>query len=366
MDLLGSLLGPSTSGISAMVFIFFGCSFLLCFVVIATQSWHGFLTYDHIDGIQKSHRSPTPRVGGLPIFITLLLGSFIPVDQISSILGAAVLASLPAFAVGFAEDLTRRVAPITRLLACMASGALASLITGFGVHAVSISAIDLLLTYSPLMVLITAFSVSGICNSINLIDGFHGVASGISVLALAGTAYIAIQVGDLSLAQSVVIFLAATLGFLFWNYPLGKIFLGDGGAYLIGFFLSWFLILLVNRNPTVNPWAAVLICAMPITEVLVSMLRRVTKRRSPATPDRLHLHHLVQAYMHLKLPSWWSDEQKKLTVAPVIWMISVCPVFISTYTYPSHKGCMVAFALFVLFYGILYRRLYRLAYDSLR
>jgi UDP-N-acetylmuramyl pentapeptide phosphotransferase/UDP-N-acetylglucosamine-1-phosphate transferase len=78
------------------------------------------------------------------------------------------------------------------------------------------------------------------------------------------------------------------------NFPFGKIFLGDGGAYLAGFWLAECAVLLLSRNPSVSTWAVLLACAYPVWETGFSMYRRnVVRRVSSGRPDMVHFHHLI-------------------------------------------------------------------------
>jgi len=82
-------------------------------------------------------------------------------------------------------------------------------------------------------------------------------------------------------------------GFFVWNYPRGLIFLGDGGAYLIGFWISITGILLVERNPQVSPWFVLLVNAYPIFETVFSVYRKLNQGKNPSVADGLHMHQLI-------------------------------------------------------------------------
>jgi hypothetical protein len=118
-----------------------------------------------------------------------------------------------------------------------------------------------------------------------------------------GYALIAWQVSDAQLAGVALVLAACVWGFFWVNWPLGKIFLGDGGSYFVGFSLAWVAVMLIERNPSVSAFAALLVCAHPVTEVLFSIYRRKIKKTNPGRPDRLHLHSLVkQRYVRRWLP----------------------------------------------------------------
>jgi UDP-N-acetylmuramyl pentapeptide phosphotransferase/UDP-N-acetylglucosamine-1-phosphate transferase len=279
-------------------------TFVLCVLLVLTKRWHGALTMDHVEGVQKFHTAPTPRIGGAPIVLGLVVAWGKAPADIQPIIASILFAGLPAFIFGMLEDITKRIGVMQRLLATMASGLLAWWITGESLSRVDVWGVDWLLSFTLVSVLFTAFAVGGVANSINIIDGFNGLASTMSTLAFIGYVLIAWQVGDKQLA-AVALVLAACVGGFFWvNWPLGQIFLGDGGSYFVGFSLAWVAIMLIERNPGVSAFAALVVCVHPVTEVLFSIYRRRIKQLHPGHPDRLHFHSLVkQRYVRRLFPS---------------------------------------------------------------
>jgi len=273
-----------------------GCvtCFLVSVLIVLTKNLHGSATMDLSHGIQKFHTAPTPRVGGLPIVVGLSFAWFTSTHEIKHILSPILIAGLPAFLFGLAEDITKRVGVLARLLATMASGLLAWCLTDYSLSRVDVWGLDWLLKYTVISVVFTSFAVGGVANAINIIDGFNGLASTMATLAFAGFAVIAWTVGDATLASVSIIIAACVWGFFWVNWPFGKLFLGDGGSYFVGFALAWVAVLLIERNPTVSPFAALLICIHPISEVLLSIFRRKLKKMNPGHPDRLHFHSIVK------------------------------------------------------------------------
>jgi UDP-N-acetylmuramyl pentapeptide phosphotransferase/UDP-N-acetylglucosamine-1-phosphate transferase len=112
-------------------------------------------------------------------------------------------------------------------------------------------------------------------------------------MILTAIAYVAFQVRDYGILLSSFAAIGAIAGFVFWNYPKGRIFLGDGGAYLIGFWIAELCVLLVTRNPSVSKWFPVLICIYPIFETLFTIYRRLIRRLHLGMPDANHLHQMI-------------------------------------------------------------------------
>jgi UDP-N-acetylmuramyl pentapeptide phosphotransferase/UDP-N-acetylglucosamine-1-phosphate transferase len=269
-------------------------SFALCVLLVLTKRWHGALTMDHMEGIQKFHTDPTPRIGGVPIVLGLVVAWGKAPEDIKALIIPILFAGLPAFIFGVLEDITKGVGVMQRLLATMASGLLASWITDYSLTRVDIWGVDWLLSFSVISSLFTAFAVGGVANSINIIDGFNGLASMTSTLAFIGYRMIAWQVGDVQLAQVALVLAACVFGFFWVNWPFGKIFLGDGGSYFIGFALAWVAVMLIERNSSVSAFAALVVCVHPVTEVLFSIYRRKIKKMNPGQPDRMHFHSLFK------------------------------------------------------------------------
>jgi UDP-N-acetylmuramyl pentapeptide phosphotransferase/UDP-N-acetylglucosamine-1-phosphate transferase len=203
-------------------------------------------------------------------------------------------------------------------------------------------------------------------NAINVIDGFHGLASGMVLLGLAGVAWIAMHVGDVNLAYACVAIAAAMLGFFLVNWPLGRIFLGDGGSYFGGFALAWVAVLMVERNTQVTPFAALLICIYPVTEVLFSIYRRRMTQVNPGHPDRLHLHTLVmRRVVKPMLMRMFPDEPKlanrlRNSVTGLLLATGTIPaVLIALFLVNSPLYAALFCLVFALGYVAIYARLVR-------
>jgi len=205
-----------------------------------------------------------------------------------------LLCSTPLFAIGTAEDLTKKIAPMVRFSVALVSALLSFFLMDVRITRLDIIVLDDLLRFLPLSLFITILAIAGFSNAVNLIDGFNGLASGVSMIILIGLAYVAFKVNDTFLLFLSIVIIAAVLGFFIWNYPRGLIFLGDAGAYIIGFFISVISILLVARHHQVSPWFPMLLLIYPVWETLFSIYRRKFKKGYPLTKaDILHFHSLV-------------------------------------------------------------------------
>jgi UDP-N-acetylmuramyl pentapeptide phosphotransferase/UDP-N-acetylglucosamine-1-phosphate transferase len=281
--------------------------FAMCVTILATQHWHGSFSTDKTVGVQKVHDQPIPRVGGLAIMVGLIMATLsAPNTEMFHLLVAMLLASIPAFISGIFEDLSNRVGPMVRLWAAIASGVMAWWLTGYALTRVDIWGVDWLLQWLPISVIFTAFAVAGVANALNMIDGLNGLAGGVTLIAMAALTIIAHHFGDSTLAKLSFVMGVTVLGFLVLNFPFGKLFLGDGGAYLLGFMGAWLAVMLPIRNPIISVWAPLLVFSYPILEVLFSILRRHLRAHNPCHPDRLHLHSLIYARLFRSFTKDWS------------------------------------------------------------
>ncbi len=324
-------------------------------LIVLTQHHHGKLTHDSQHGVQKFHVSPTPRVGGVAMVVALITGWLLLENGVRQLFGLMLLAGIPAFGAGFIEDLTNKVSVGKRLLATMLSGLIASLLMGYSLTSVNIPGLDLLLSVFPVVsVAFTAFAVSGVANAVNIIDGFNGLASGVMIIGFSIFCILAYMVGDAELAMICMLQIAVLAGFLIVNYPFGKLFMGDGGAYFMGFMLAWTAVMLHVRNPQVSVWAPLLVCAYPITETLFSIVRRYRKRLSPGGADSEHLHSLIKVKIvrryFFQLPSY----QKNSLVAPFCWLLALLYAIPALYFYQDTQKLVLVFIGSTLVYGALY------------
>jgi UDP-N-acetylmuramyl pentapeptide phosphotransferase/UDP-N-acetylglucosamine-1-phosphate transferase len=345
----------------------FGVSLCVTLWVVHASRAHDQRFLDHdVSGPQKFHVRPVPRIGGVGIFAGLFIAvvSQFAVQQEVAKVGLLTLAcGLVAFSAGLAEDLTKSVSPARRLLATMISALLAAWLLGSAITRTDIPGLDWVVSYGAGATLITVFAVAGIANSINIIDGFNGLASMCVVIMLAALAYVAFQVGDTFVGTFALAGIGAVLGFFLWNYPAGMIFLGDGGAYFLGFLVAELSILLLVRNPSVSPLFPLLVCIYPVFETLFSIYRRrVIRAVPPSMPDGIHLHSLI----YRRMMRWAVGDQsaRALTrrnsmTSPFLWLLCMLSVVPAVLFWDSSAWNALFLCLFGLVYLALYWRIVR-------
>jgi UDP-N-acetylmuramyl pentapeptide phosphotransferase/UDP-N-acetylglucosamine-1-phosphate transferase len=350
--------------------------FASCFVVgllatlfiMRSSMRHGHFSTDHdLSGPQKFHGRAVPRVGGAGVMVAILAG--VGIAQVSDSPAARSLwlliaCSLPAFVAGITEDITKNVSPRRRLLATVISAGLAIWLLDAVIIRTDIPGVDPLIQWLPLAMLLTIFVVTGVANAVNIIDGFNGLASMCVLMMMLALSYVAYQVGDTFIFTASLITAGAVLGFFVWNFPAGLIFLGDGGAYLLGFLLAELSILLIHRNANVSPVFALLLCAYPIFETIFTIYRRkVVRGVATAEPDGIHLHTLI----HRRLIRWTlaeNHERRRLTrrnsmTSPYLWLLCLSSVVPSLLWWHSTAVLSGFLLLFIASYVWLYARIVR-------
>ena len=344
----------------------FSVSLVFALLLVRGAKLQSLRFNDHdLSGPQKFHAVPVPRVGGIGVFVGVLAASsllyWLDRNAGSTALLLA-LCALPAFVSGLTEDITKSQSPRRRLLFTAASALLAVLVLDAVITHTSVPGLDWIVAFPIGAAVVTIFAVAGVANSLNIIDGFNGLASMCAVLILTSIAYVAFQVGDSTIMLMALAGVGAVLGFFVWNYPRGLIFLGDGGAYFLGFYLAELAILLLHRNPQVSPMFPLLACVYPIFETLFSIYRRRFLRDvAPSTPDGIHLHSLI----YRRVIRWTVDSsttaltKRNSMTSPYLWllcMLSVVPASLFWDNTPVLMACLV---LFGLSYVALYWRIVR-------
>lgn len=326
---------------------------------------HGFdLDFDKPQGV---HAVAVPRIGGLGVVLGLFVAQWyvaVTLGRDAVSIGLLLLAcALPAFLAGFVQDMSESLTPRGRLAATAVSAVLAFFLLDAGVREASLPGVDWLVSTAAGSLLVTVFAVTGIANAVNIIDGLNGLASMCACLMLAAVAYVAFQVGDPLVGTLALAGIGAVGGFFLWNYPFGLIFLGDGGAYFLGFFLAELSILLLMRNPEVSPIFPLLVCIYPIFETIFSMYRRSFLRAAPSSmPDGIHLHSLI----FRRLLRWTIGDQSALAItrrnsmaSPILWLLCTLSIVPAMLFWDQASWLLAFLLLFAVTYVVLYWRIVR-------
>lgn len=326
---------------------------IMWFARTASQS----LKRNDITAVQASHTIPTPRVGGLALVLALFVSGSISHNVGGWGMYSVLLASgLPVFITGLAEDLGFFASPRRRLVAAGISGVLFMAILGEWLSRTGVPGFDIALQWSPLAIAFSLFLAVGISHAFNLIDGLNGLAGFTALAASLALATIAQQANLIEHRDILLIIAAALIGFLVFNFPFGKIFLGDAGAYVVGHLLVWTSISILWHAPSVTPFAMLLIFFWPIADTLLAISRRLSLGRPIAQPDRLHFHQMVMRGVEIIFIG-----RKKRRIAnpiaamftlPFIFAPMLAGVFLSIDRSSAAIACAAFTAIFIVTYKI--------------
>ncbi len=342
----------------------FAVSLFLTLLVIKHALFHGPALDSDFQDVQKVHNHAVPRIGGLCIFLATMSSGILSIWRaplVSAPILLLLLCSSVAFIGGIVEDYTGRVRPSVRLALTMLAAAVAYFLLGAQINRIDWIFSGWAFTTMWIALPLTMFAVAGIANAVNIIDGFNGLAGVVAICMLLSLSYVAWQVQDLFVLSMALVVVGAIAGFLVWNYPAGLIFLGDGGAYFIGFVLAELAVLLVMHHPQISTWYAALLLLYPAVETLFSVYRRVwVSGKPPGMPDGIHLHSLI--FRRIVKRTADNDEARVLIrrnalTSPYLWVLSLMAVIPATLFW-QHTGVLILFCvLFVISYVWFYARI---------
>ena len=333
-------------------------------VIVLTKRRHQRWTADfEASGVQKHHKGSPPRVGGIALGLGLLVAMLLlsrsaapGAAEGGRLLGWLALCSVPAVLSGLADDLVKGVRARWRLLGAALAAGMGMVLLGAVVPSVGVSALDPLVQWLPIGVALTLLLVVGFTHAMNIIDGLNGLASGLTLLMLGATGYVAHTVQDLPLMYMCAAIFAVVLGFAAVNFPRGAIFLGDGGAYFLGFAMALVWVLLLVRNPgEVSPMFCIAVAFHPTMETIFSIVRRKfrLRKRNATAPDRLHLHTLLYRRKALQLMSrftWAETWVANALAAVMVLVIAIPPTFLAVLHPESTLWQVAVVVVFALVY----------------
>ena len=316
-------------------------------------------------GMQKFHKNPVPHIGGALLFTGFFIGLwFLPAAQEIRLL--LLVASLPVFIAGIAEDCTRKIRPNLRMIAALLSITIAFFYLDIGIRSLNFAWPDYLLSnFNFLSLLFTLLVVGGLINAINIIDGYNGLMAGYSVLALLAIAYVSHILGDGLVFQLSLTLTASLAGFFVFNFPLGKIFMGDGGAYFVGLMMAVIGLMLGIRNDEVSHWFVLLLFIYPLYETAFSIYRKaIVRGTSVSQPDGYHLHMLIYKRV-VKCKKFKNNTVvcNSLT-SPFLWVLSLFSIIPAAIWFNNQTMLIVWAFVFMLVYTIIYRRIVHFKFKS--
>ncbi len=294
---------------------------------------------DMEDKPQKTHTDPTPRLGGLSLFLCF---TFVSTIFLNNFLLPLII--VPSFMSGFLEDLHRDIKPKIRLAFMLVTAILAICLLDAVVQD-----FDFFHVPYALGVFITLVAILGLTNGINIIDGFNGLAGLTNLLIFSNFFMLCMVQNSWDFAFISLGIVGACLGFLYFNLPKGMIFLGDGGAYFLGAVSAIMSIVMFNTfSPEVSAWYFLMVLIYPVWEVIFSFFRRIIKGRNPLSPDKFHLHTLI--YRNL---AYHRNSVVVLYILPVLTLFS----YLTFYYREDAHALLTLSMIFITIYSLAYYKL---------
>ena len=332
---------------------------ILVFLYLAQKK-----TSNEIRSIQNIHYGKNiSRLGGLCFYLSILpIAVLLGNNQLFLFL----MAVLPIIVVTTLEDIFQIMPPIIRLISIFISSIIVCYLFFDKFPILDIPYLGNLINNSLIVqIIFYSLAITIISNGFNLIDGLNGLATSCFMSSTLSVMFLALFLTDHSinfinlpyfehhLIKYSILF---SVIFLLFNFPFGKIFLGDTGAYFLGFILSFLVIKFYALNPQISTWSAILFIIYPFTEVIFSFFRKVFQKKSPFQPDAYHIHLIVYRVFSYGL------KNRKL------FSNSVSTIFLSFFIfYPMLSIFGILFnSLYMIFFSILFFLiLYIILYSAL-
>ncbi len=241
---------------------------------------------------RKVHSKLMPRLGGLAIFIGVIIGYFVS-GLYNERMKGIIVGALIIVILGILDDKYELSAKIKFLVQIGAASIVVS--TGLTIDFIQVPFFDKI-ELGWMAIPITILWIVGITNAINLIDGLDGLAAGISIIGISTIAIMAGAYNKVMILSLAVILIGSILAFLFYNFHPAKIFMGDTGALFLGYSISILSLLGLYKSVTLFSFIIpIIILGVPIFDTFFAIIRRIVNKMPISSPDKSHLHHRLMA-----------------------------------------------------------------------
>lgn len=246
---------------------------------------------------RKVHQKIMPRLGGLAIFFSFLIGVAVIHPDVP-FHWEILLGSFVIILTGVVDDI-KEISPKIKLAGQILAAFIVVVMGDLNVEFINLpfgGQID----FGPLSVPLTMIWIIGITNAINLIDGLDGLAGGVSTIALLTIAGMAASMGNTYVMVVALIAAVSTIGFLFYNFYPAKIFMGDTGALFLGYLIAVLSLLGFKGITFISLIIPIIILGVPISDTFFAIVRRLVNKQPLSAPDKSHVHHclLKAGYSH--------------------------------------------------------------------
>lgn len=316
--------------ISSPLFLIILCAMILLSAWLI-KFWNDPLMKEFHHGynaVQKIHDGYTPRLGGSIFFIFFSIIVFVFDFAGFNLLRMSVFALLPTVLITLIEDIFNNIRPKVRLTAIVISSILLLTLIETTLPIIDIPYLREFFLSNPfVLAILLIISLSVLANGFNLIDGANGILYFSFISILLSMLILAHALNSTSFINIYNLLLILTIISIIFNYPIGKMFAGDLGAYCIGLLVGFVTILFFSEHPSLITWYAFLILFYPVFELIFSMMRRYHNHKPMMQADSSHLHQLIFSVLNKKYSNYLSNNLVVLILSP-IWLFPLIWIFL--------------------------------------
>ncbi|CRK81378.1 glycosyltransferase family 4 protein [Neobacillus massiliamazoniensis] len=284
---------------------------------------------------RKVHQKIMPRIGGLSIFISFIIGVLI-IHPTESNHQAILIGSFIIIFIGLLDDI-KDLPPVIKLAGQIVAAFIVVYMGDMNVDFINLP-FGGKINFGPLSIPLTMIWIIAITNAINLIDGLDGLAAGVSSIALLTIAAMAAVMGNTYVIIIALIVAASTLGFLVFNFYPAKIFMGDVGSQFLGYIIGVLSILGFKNVTFISLIIPIIILGVPISDTFFAIIRRLVNRKPISAPDKSHLHHCL-------LKTGFTHRQ---TVILIYAMSIICGLAAFIFSQATEWGALIVIAILVI------------------
>ena len=274
------------------------CAFVILSNVLMLWLWKKPIMQEFrgvYDALQKIHMESTPRFGGVILYLSLWFYIVISEDNLTLMMSEVLILILPMVVVTFLEDVFNNIQPRARMASILLSALMLIFIENFQLPLINIPGLmDFFIAYPLVLSLLLIVCLAALANGFNMIDGSNGLLLSSVISILACLYFLADGVGDGMILSFTALMIIILFSQMLFNFPYGKMFMGDLGAYGLGLIIGFYTIVFFGRHADeLMSWFAVLILFYPIFELIFSMVRRLWSQKKITQADDHHLHQLI-------------------------------------------------------------------------
>ena len=289
---------------------------------------------------RRVNKRPVPNLGGIAIYLgftaAVLFGSEPAADRTGIIMGGSLI-----MLIGVIDDIYE-LRPSVKLFGQLLA-AIVLVFSGVSIEFISNPFSDSMIYLGIFAIPVTILWIVGVTNTVNLIDGLDGLAAGVSIIAAVTLFVVSLQEGQFITAILTAALAGSALGFLRFNFYPARIFMGDGGAMMIGYILASVSIIgALKSAAAMTLFVPVLALGIPIFDTAFAIIRRVYYKKPIARADHGHLHHRLLAL-------GWNHKQSVLIVYIMSIVLGIVAIVVNGLNFQNGLLLIIMSFIFLLY-----------------